>query len=440
MNRYRSGLSLIIGLFVLLLANVQAADSIATRLSPLNENKYEILVNPRLDIALVGIQKKDGTVPTVEAILENEDFIVTFPEAFNDTIVFRFAVTVDGNTVDRLSEEFPISRGVYTPGTRLEPVADGDEEPKRIEIQFGNGQGRISDSIEKLSYKALEWLDPRDNKFKVADRRPSTPLSTLVGQVVKPTAAFAGMGGILGGTKLRLVFTDGGTIYQSQEFAYADFADADGTETDGAEIIDDEPEMFAAGSSRTSLYRQLKTFLADSDISENTFKDLVVNSAESHQFHPSGNAFIFRYDRRPYDTAKKIADILRKTAEDLKTKTIEQATADMNTKFEAFYESGENPYSDRNPYVDDWQPFLKKLRDEVTLKIEGLSLANSKALWAFVLISLADGFDEIVVRIESTIDGENPPAAFGNSGGTFSGGTTTRERRRIKCWNLLFGL
>ena len=227
-----------------------------------------------------------------------------------------------------------------------------------------------------------------------------------------------------------LVFTDDrGASYESRPLPKSVIAPVTSNAATGGASL-----PFADSVNTAALRAQL------GDVPE--LDKLVVSAARTWQFHPAGGALIFRYDHYPEATAKKIAEVLGKTAKDLESPTmsVEEARTKMKEYFEQFYESGDRPYSVVNVYEEDWKPFLKHLQQEVENQVKvPEDPSAAKDMWKLAVVELADGFEQLakeIVDAKTVVDGGTITAS--GAGGTY--GTSESGRRRVSCWNLLFGL
>lgn len=243
--------------------------------------------------------------------------------------------------------------------------------------------------------------------------------------------------------KLRFIFETAEGPFQSQLFDKAAFL-----KTTPTAVL---PSFSGTADRASELRLELTSELKKVDLAK-----LVVDEAMKWPFHPNGGTLVFQYDHYPEATAKKIADVLRKTVarldaanEDDEEAMIKRVREEMMRDFDTFYNSGDRPYAIINVYVTVWQPFLKHLHATVQNKINDNPPApgEMKTYYQLVAADLADGFDTLSQKIEGAKSAAtNPSSTFGQTGGqpTYYNPSDrrdgSRKRKKFCCWNLLLGL
>ncbi|MFN0051501.1 MAG: hypothetical protein ACKV0T_04875 [Planctomycetales bacterium] len=146
--------------------------------------------------------------------------------------------------------------------------------------------------------------------------------------------------------------------------------------------------------------------------------------------------YVARFDLTPADTCSKIANILREAAKGLESAAPDVVAVEskMKQNFEFFYKSGESEYRLKNPYVDDWKPFLQRLEKEARSKIPQGKEKDPKFL-QLMLLELADGFSQLGDEFRGVTTRATAQGTTGQSMGSDSG---YRGRRRCRCSSLLW--
>ncbi len=332
------------------------------------------------------------------------------------------------------------SVSVQPPAVAGTTVAQHDIPPDQIALSFtrsdsgyvvGFDAAVLGESLNMVEVKDPEGAIVQSVDPPGAPRDPADPSPVMYDRASRRLSFNAAYPLVFESLTENIVFVftdDRGARYESRPLPKSVIAPVASNAAHGASL------PFTAGLNTSALRAQL------GDVPE--LDKLVLTSARTWQFHPTGGSLVFRYDHYPEATAKKIAEVLGKTAKDLENPamTVDGARSKMKEYFEQFYESGDRPYSVINVHEEDWKPFLKHLQEEVEKQVKVPDdPAAAKDMWKLVVVELADGFEQLAKEIvdgKTVVDGGTVTA----SGGGATYGTSDSGRRRVSCWNLLFGL
>jgi hypothetical protein len=416
---------------------------------------YRVFLTPPSEgqprLAGVEMREEDDWVNITDHCgLRPADWLVGFPAKLTGQarLVFKDANS-DKNWVSPaivVRDGRPAAEGGAPASAHMSPemgatVAESGPSPDQVGVSFqrsGTGYSIafepavLGQSLDLVQVKDVDEGGVVQNVDRAgAPRDPADPSPLMYDRASGRLSFNAAYSLVFASLPERVVFVftdDRGGRYESQAFPKSVIAPVTSNATTGASL------PFADSVNTAALRAQL------GEVPE--LDKLVVSTARTWQFHPTGGALIFRYDHYPEATAKKIAEVLGKTAKDLEspTMTVEEARTKMKEYFEQFYESGDRPYSVVNVYEEDWKPFLKHLQQEVENQVKvPEDPSAAKDMWKLAVVELADGFEQLakeIVDAKSVVDGGTITPS--GAGGTY--GTSESGRRRVSCWNLLFGL
>lgn len=414
---------------------------------------YQLFIVPPQNgptLVFAGIERKDDTGWVEETVdryvIKPQEMQVAFIAGYDGTVRFIFSkrdaadhrwfskdsYTVRNGIIVQTAGE-ALSNGTYPNG------ADQSSVPTEINITLKKNGSRY-ELVFPQEYSASELKLSRVVEDGDDSRRYDSDFWNydVDTQILEFRLGFAHVYDKIR-WPVRLIFENGSRIYQSQPLG-ANQITRPVSQVGSESIFPISPD--------SDPLRELRA-QTESAPEPDKFKSLVIEEAKAwREFHPSGRSLVFRYDHYPEKTAREIAKILRRAASRLESMELDDAKDEMQEDFEEFYEGGQSRFTSENIYVTDWQKFLRHLRQVVEAKISEAKVPpdEAKAYYRIVLIDIAAGFEELASLIES---GEAPiesppgvlsPTVYGPAYAPSGGLDDSKKRRRIKCWDILFGL